>query len=337
VSSPNLSLIASTLGLSKTTVSNSLRGLPGVSAETRARVFAEAARVGYSVDALATELVSRTRRGEEGGKGQTLAYINTFSDPGYMHELPTTRAFYEGARAEAARQGYAVREFTARAPGMTVFRLVRALQAEGIRGVLMGPRWMDEPDLDFDWDNFSCVLVGETAHRHGLHRVCNHQKHTSLLAIQELHKRGYRRIGVRCVSRYEIAHGQGFSLGVQAAKRRLGAEVRIEEWPGEFHDEEGLLRWVKRRRLEVLVNHGGMPPGLTDLRGPDGRPVAFATLDGGGNDYAGVDQRPEQIGRAAAEWLRRLLVAGERGVTPRPRTVLLEGRWRDGASAPTRA
>jgi LacI family transcriptional regulator len=61
----------------------------------------------------------------------------------------------------------------------------------------------------------------------------------------------------------------------------------------------------------------------------------FARLDTRPEENcAGVDQHSADVGRTAMDLLRGLLLAGERGVTPRPRMVLVEGEWMDGPSAP---
>jgi hypothetical protein len=44
---------------------------------------------------------------------------------------------------------------------MTGSRLSHILKSRAVRGVLVGPRWRTEPDMEFDWSAFSVVLVGE--------------------------------------------------------------------------------------------------------------------------------------------------------------------------------
>jgi len=59
---PTVRSIAAALGLSRSTVSNALRGLPGVKIETMHRVQNAAVEMGYSVHPFASEVMSQLRR-----------------------------------------------------------------------------------------------------------------------------------------------------------------------------------------------------------------------------------------------------------------------------------
>ncbi|MGH8017861.1 MAG: hypothetical protein ACREIA_06145, partial [Opitutaceae bacterium] len=48
-------------------------------------------------------------------------------------------------------------------------------------------------------------------------------------------------------------------------------------------------------------------------------------------DWPGVEQHPEEIGRAAVDLLFSKLQAGERGVPRLPRTLQVHGHWHDGS------
>jgi hypothetical protein len=51
---------------------------------------------------------------------------------------------------------------------------------------------------------------------------------------------------------------------------------------------------------------------------------------------AGIDQRPETIGRITAEMLVKHINVSERGEPTEPCRILVESQWQDGKSLPRR-
>jgi LacI family transcriptional regulator len=356
-----LQAVASSLGLSKTTVSVALRGRPGVSDDQRARILAEAERLGYKPNPVAAELMAMVRSQRQTKRGETIAFINTFQeDPTLLHRVPGLRLFLDGAMAHAAVVGYRVEEFSVKKGGMSAGRLDQVLKARGIRGVLVGPRWFDEPEIELDWSAYSCVLVGETTYGAGIYRVCNHHAYSTELALTRLPSLGYRRIGLELASDYESVRRFDFLSGVEPARRIVGdsAEIvvrlvprrqppDIKQYPPEERTERfrvfanqqlipDIERWVRAERLDALITLEGYDErAIRRINTHRGFPLGFARLDTRPEENcAGVNQHSADVGRTAMDLLRGLLLSGERGVTPRPRMVLVEGEWLDGPTAP---
>lgn len=353
--------IATSLGLSKTSVSVAIRGRPGVSDELRAKIRAEAERLGYRPDPLAQELMARIRAKRTRRSAESIAFINTFQeDPTLLHRIESFRIMFEGAVQQGARYGYKVVELRAGDRGMTPARLDQVLKTRGIRGVLVGPRWFDEPEIELDWSAYSCVLVGETTYGAGIYRVCNNHAHTTELALTQLAKLGYRRIGLELTESYERVRHFDFLAGVEPARRIAGSSaeffVRIvpvrrspeilnlppadrtpafHKWVIEHYGPD-IQQWILQERLDAVVTLGGIEPqSLRAFRTYHGRPLGFASLDCGISPAcSGIDQHAAEIGEAAIDLLRGLLLSGERGVVPHPRTLLIEGAWIDGETAP---
>jgi DNA-binding LacI/PurR family transcriptional regulator len=320
------------LNLSKSSVSVALRGKPGVSEEIRARVLEEARRLGYRPNPVATELMALLRTRRQAASGHTVGFINTFQDPSWMERLPTFRAFIEGAREAAEYFGYQFEVFQAYGEGMTPRRLDQVLKARGIRGLLVGPRWMNEPELPIDWNAFSCVLVGEARHCAGIYRVCNHHVYSTALTLRRLAERGYRRIGLTLIRGYESVRGHDYLVGLDEAKRELGDRVTLfSDLPAQW-DEARFARWVQTERLDAVVSLTSDPAEcVRRLRTIEEEPIGYANLDvQPGTNWAGIDQHSIEIGKTSMDLLRTLLHAGERGTTPRPRIVLIEGEWVEG-------
>jgi LacI family transcriptional regulator len=327
--------LARKLGVSAMSVSVALRGKPGVSDQLRERILTEARRLGYSPDPLAWELMERVRSRRLSRGSRTIAFVNTFRRPELFAVAPTYAKFVRGAREQAEAYGWTMEEFQAFGAGMGPARLARVLSARGIDGVVVGPRWLDEPDIEFPWGDFTAVLLGETHYGAGLYRVCCNQQHASLLALKKLVERGYRRIGLISDARYETPRDFDFSLGVEAAKREMGRRAHFVARLGETSSHEVIAAFVREERLDALVSLAGPPATITELRGEGGHRLGYANLDcHEGQGWSGIDQHSDEIGAAAVAMMHELLVAGARGEQPDPRIVLIEGTWREGWTAP---
>jgi DNA-binding LacI/PurR family transcriptional regulator len=336
--------IAADLGISPMSVSLALRGRHGVSQELRERVLAHAKSLGYSPDPLAAELMARMRsRRVQGTARETIAYIDTFSRPGLLHEIPTFRLFHEGAVARGHDFGYGMEIIRAREPGMSAARLGGILKARGIRGVLVGPRWWGEPDVELDWPEFSAVLIGEVNFGPKIHRVCNNHTHTCALALKSMSLHGYRRIGLVMLDAYEASRSYDFTAGVDRFRREnpdspTSVEVKFfHDWDEKKSPAE-CVRWISEQKFDAVVS---LTPEagrcVVQMNASDKKNhIGYAILDWQeGSDWAGVDQNPREIGATAMEMLRSLMLDGERGVSQHPRTVLVDGEWRDGTTART--
>lgn len=334
--------IAADLGISPMSVSLAIRGRHGVSQELRERILAYAKALGYTPDPLAAELMARMRsRRVQGATRESIAYIDTFSRVGLMQEISTFRLFHEGAVARGHDFGYGMEIFRSREPGVSAARLGGILKARGIRGVLVGPRWLGEPDLELDWSEFSAVLVGEVNFGPKIHRVSNNHTHTCALALKSMETRGYNRIGLVLVEAYEASRSYDITAGVDRFRRENpGSPTKVELKFIPNWDEDKVAvecrKWIRKLKLDAVIS---LTPGvgrcvirINEANRTD--PIGYAVLDlHEGSDWAGIEQNPREIGATAMEMLRSLMLDGERGVSQRPRIVLVDGEWRDGTTA----
>jgi LacI family transcriptional regulator len=311
-------------------VSVALRGKPGVSEALRAKILKRARELGYRPNPVAAELMSLVRSRSRSRGTETIAFLNTFADADLFFRIPGLGDFVTGARARAQEYGYGVEVFHARKEGVTGKRLAGILRARGVRGILVGPRWRTEPDIDFSWDDFSVVLVGEAEYGPNLYRVCNHHVHSCFTVLQALAAKGYGRIGLALVREDESKRGYDYLLGVEQF-RLSGGRAEVVSWLYQEFSSKEFVAWTKRERLDAVVSLA-VDPGLESakLKGPEGKAMGYANLNVvAGMHWAGIDQNSLEIGGAAVDLLRGLLLEGERGVVPRPRIVLVEGKWVD--------
>jgi LacI family transcriptional regulator len=264
-----------------------------------------------------------------------IAFLNTHRNPSRFREIPGLMEFFTGARAHAAKFGYTVELFDVHAPGITPQRLTSILKARGVRGVLVGPRWRTEPNIDFPWSEFSAVLVGESEYRQKLYRVCNHHTRSCAIALHALEDRGYRRIGLALRGDDEIKHGHSYLIGGEMFLRSSHRDATVVTWVYEDDSTAKIASWVAKNKLDAVVS---LQPHfldiVADLKTTDGAKVGYATLAiPPGKSWSGIDQHPVKIGAEAVNLLRNLLLSGERGETNYHRVLMIEGEWVDGTTA----
>lgn len=329
--------LARKMNVSKAAVSLALRGRPGVSEALRARIVEEAERSGYKPNPVAVELMSIIHAQRHPTGGETIAFLNTYTDPDLFRKIPGLMDFFTGAKSHAAKFGYTLELFDVHAPHMNPKRLVGILKARGVRGVLVGPRWHADPDIDFPWHEFSAVVVGDTDYRQKLSHVCNHQTRSCATALQALVDRGYRRIGLALQADDERQHGHAYLIGSEMFLRSANDDVAVVTWIYDHYSRPDVKAWVLREKLDAVLTLAGCSQ-FSDLipmlRHATGERIGYANLCvPAGANWSGIRQSPENIGAEAASLLRHLLQSGERGTGSYHRVLLVEGEWVDGDTA----
>ncbi|MBC8008854.1 MAG: LacI family DNA-binding transcriptional regulator [Burkholderiales bacterium] len=330
-----LANIAAKLGISTTAVSMALRGRPGVSEELRKKVVECAKEHGYQPNPVAVELMTWVRSQREAATDSTpIAFVTSFADPKLLERIYTFNAFLKGAARRGSDFGYHVEAFHGREPGMNPARLAQILKARGVRGVLLGPAWMDEPRVELDWKDFSVVMIGEVYLSANIYRVCNHHVQSCNLALRQLHALGYRRIAVAGVKKYEKSRGHEYLLGVDQFRRDEFPDTEVSTWLFNDWDGPAFAKWAKTHRIDAVVSNDPAPwDTVRTLKLPSGEAMGYANLDvPPGSPWSGINQHSEAIGETGMELLRQLLLAGERGTFLHPQIVLIDGTWVDGTT-----
>ncbi|MDZ4199057.1 MAG: LacI family DNA-binding transcriptional regulator, partial [Kiritimatiellia bacterium] len=184
--------IAAASGYSPATVSWALRGLARVPEATKEKIRAVAEQLGYRPDPKLTELAAHLRSRRLSRSSSTLALITP--DPLDLQTTPWP--FAHGLVARARELGYNVEVFPMREDEYTVAELNRVLLSRNIQGLIV-TSLNAPPVLDgLDWSRFSAVTLSNLLREPRLHRVCSHHFQSLLLACDQLHERGYRRIGL---------------------------------------------------------------------------------------------------------------------------------------------
>ncbi len=194
----SLRAIAGQLGLSVTTVSRALGGFPEVSAATRARVLAEAARIGYRPNQIARRL----RHGRSEAIGLVLpAEPGQFDDPFFLQLLAAVGPPLQHA-------GLDLLVMSAR-PGAEELRAYRHLvEGRRVDGILLARTRRDDPRIRYLLDRGTPFVA---------HGRCDETRPYAFVdidgmaacrsATQRLVEFGHRRIGlINAASHYTFAH-----------------------------------------------------------------------------------------------------------------------------------
>ncbi|EIP97930.1 transcriptional regulator [Opitutaceae bacterium TAV1] len=330
--------LARRAGVSHATVSLALRDHPAVAATTKARVRELAERLGYQPDPMLRAL-AEYRRDKTGPRYRaTLAWINFFAGEKSVREPFGYRA---GAEARAAELGYKLDVFPPTRSRESLRQLARVLQARNIQGLLLAP--LPEPGaVAFDFAPFSAVTFGFSLTSPRLHIITNYQAYSSMLALRELRKRGFRRIGFLISHDLDERSRRSFLTGFLSEQMTLPEAERV---PAQVHPAKALRRedfdelrpWFRRHRPDALISHYAELPTLfreNGVRVPEDLALVRLSVrtnpDESYNRSAGINQNEYEIGRTAVDTLASMLYHNERGVPAVPRTILIDGFWQDG-------
>ena len=195
-SPPNLEAIAKKAGVSRMTVSRALRNVRGVTSETRLRILSVAENLGYRPNPLVSAFMNFVRSGKVHGEAGVLAYLTDSSIRSKWRSVEVYTRFFNGATNRAESLGYRLEEFWLRERDLTARRLSEILYARGIRGVVVGPLTSAHAHLNLAWEKFSASTVGYSLLQPNLSRASNDQYDSMLLALRELRKLGYERMGL---------------------------------------------------------------------------------------------------------------------------------------------
>lgn len=320
-------------------VSLALRRDPSIPAATRERIVAVADRLGYRRNPLVSALMAGLRGGHPRRReAPVIAYVESYPPDAPAQQAASLRRFRAGAVDQAERHGYRLEVFRLGDTAMTEAQLERVLAARGIRGVVFAPFPRTESVLEQRWEDHALAAVGFSLVRPRLHRAVNHQLHSIQLAMAELLACGYRRIGL-AVTRHEDTRTerQWLSTVLLAQNEHRGQGVSFPLLYDDRIERRPLLAWLRRQQPEVVIStepavQSMLPRAVRRGTGPVGFAHMHLTSELAG--CTGIDQNNEQVGAAAVDLVVEQLQANTYGLPAVPKTVLIEGRWMPGTTAP---
>jgi Transcriptional regulators len=327
--------LARKLGLSQATVSRALAGGARHSEETRGRILATAAELGYRPDPVLACLNAYRRTRRPIARGASLAWFGATPPSEASYE----RTLFLAARRRAEALGYGLEYHWERRPGYSARRFEQIFAARGIAGVIFGPRPEPYARVELEITPFAAVAMGRSVGWPPVDLVSTDHFQTMELCFRRLAELGHHRIGFSLTRGYnERVAGlwRGSYLNQQTAHPGLSVLPPFQEAE---QDGEEFDRWLNACRPDAIITMAG-PAGCLGalrrrkIRAPRDLGLALLVLPEeeaeGRPRHAGIVEPTGRLAELAVDVVVGRIRNNERG-TPAPRRVhLLPGEWRDG-------
>jgi DNA-binding LacI/PurR family transcriptional regulator len=337
--------IAEKVGVTKAAVSMALRNSPRVSPERRQEIQRVAAEMGYAPDPFLSSL-AKYRVAKNAPKSQgVIAWMNHWDKPERLRGYQEFENYWHGARQASKRLGYRLEEFLWPTGGLAK-SVEQALLKRGVLGLLIPPHLPEVDWGEFDWSKFSLIRFGLSVRHPDSNLVTSDHQRAVVMAVQRIYEYGYQRIGLVMSKNSDRSWGGNYSGGFAWAQEFLKLAPALPPMnrdpqfsPQGIADYKAALdKWMKKYRPDAILNYlAEVPAYLRELgyRIPQDVAVAGTSICDIPVD-TGIDQHSVAIGRIAAEMLIKQISMNERGEPSDPCRILVESRWQDGKSLPSR-
>jgi len=320
---------------SHTTVSLALRNDPKISTAARHRIQHIAKENGYTRNALVSNLMTQLRSSRNNPSREKLALISWWDAPEAWRQDERGRELHAGLCERARELGYDLEEFWAAQPGVSTARLGRILHARGIRGVVLLSKIQPRGRVSLNWDLFAAATTSYTVIRPNLHRATHYHFQGAVLALRNLRHRGYRRVGYVNTIESEDRVNDGWLAGYLAHEYRVHGTLAVPPLLLKGWNTAELKEWIERHRPDAVIGNG--LPAYDALRSVGVRmpkDIGFVSLDCLASDHAiaGINQMRREAGRKVVDLVVEQMETNEYGIPARPKTVMVDGVWKDGDS-----
>jgi DNA-binding LacI/PurR family transcriptional regulator len=331
---PTMKTIAAEAGVSVMTVSLALRNHPRISEATRQRVQEVATRLGYRSNPMVASLMTHIRSSRPIAYQANLGFLADNLQAVMSHRL--FQAAYEGIIKRAEELGFLVDVFSLDEHGPRRGRLEKVLESRNIQGIILAPLRKAGTLEGFDCSQWSTAALGNSVLSPRFHRVTHHQFHGMQLIIDNLTRLGYRRIGLAIEESVDNKVDRNWSSCLAGHHLRIPPKQRVPVLLAEL-TSPSLSRWLEKYRPDVVVGHDGLHVHLKRLGLRVPRDISFACLSVPSHPpsaFSGLNQNWRMVGAAAVDSVVAQIYRNERGVPESPKTIMLEGFWEPGTTAP---
>lgn len=330
---PTLRTLAKSLGLSRTTISDALRGSPRVRKETIQRVLKAANEAGYYRNPLTGAVMSLLRRSSGQEFRGVIAALEIIPDDRLPHAEHYSDAVMAGISRRAGELGFKVEKLEIRPGGLRLERIDTILHTRGIQALVLLPA-VGFPDFShMDWSRYTGVYTDYFIDQPPLHCVCSDHYRSMVSLLQRLHRLGYRRPGLfidiqldeRLQFRWEGAFValQKYLPGItEVPPLRLAVTTKeaFSEWFRK-HDPDVVIgheceamKWMRELGAEIPRTHGFVC--LNTLRAP--------------RNCASLDLQTGELGARAVELVAAQLLHNEFGIPRQASLTTIPALWVDG-------
>lgn len=325
-----MQMIADEAGVSRMAVSLALRNSPKISEATRERIREIAERLGYRPNPLVSALMTQLRDIRRVPRPTTIAFVTAFPTPdGWRRPGPFVE-FYEGARARGEALGYTLEEWWAANPAMTLKRFSEILYNRNIHGVLVAPLPAGVSTLALEWPVFASATIAFSLSDPVLHRASNDQYQSIGLALQEMTKLGYKRIGLALTAEQDRRVQRKWSAGFLVYQQQIPENQRVPMLFADVGFPQAFTEWVEANKPDAILSQDPKCIeylGRMKLQVPKDIGFANLALTDADTGMAGINQNGRIVGASAMDLVDAQLRRNERGLSSTPKTVLVQGRW----------
>lgn len=323
--------VAEACGLHPSTVCLALKNSPSIPGETRRKIQAAAAQLGYQPNAAARNL-ALLRSDRKMASSLPIAWINQEAKPDHWRAEPQARTYFESARRRAAEAGYHLEEIWTREPGMNADRIVHILRARGIDGVIFpAHRSFDFSLLNSNWGAFSMVGLNDHRLSEWIDLISPDHHRNTRTAFHQLLARGFGRIGLVLTSQFDAATAGLVHACFLREQSQLSPAERLPAFfAGTPHGSNdcGMTEWLKEHQPEVVICHADSLP--SSVR--ESAKIPWVELQGATKGFAAwVDACPGEIAAAAVDSVVEKMRRFERGLRESTRLHLIKGVWQEGS------
>lgn len=329
--------VAEAAGVHRTTVCLALKNHPSIPAETRARIVRLAREMGYAPDPMLSALAQYRKRLQSPAFQGTLAWLVNSADGFNWKSFPHYYDYFRGARERAKFHGYTLDIFDLNSSGMAPERLAAILRARNITGILLCPQQKAGTEMNFPWDQVSSITFGFKLANPCLHTVTATHHRNMLRVMDELHLRGYRRIGFAFSKDHNEASDQNFLGGFLSEE--IGYHKKSPAMPAFItsyrRDSTDIKAWIRRHQPDAIVTGEYMAFEILEKAGfriPDDFGLVCPTLPSNATRLAGVVEDSSSIGAVAVDLLVAAINRDDRGIPKLAVRHLIEGFWHEGES-----
>lgn len=331
--------IAAEAGVSLTTVSLALRRHPRISEETREKILRLAEVHGYRPDPVVSTLMNQLRTSRQNRTVEKIGVLTWWDKPGVRQNERGTQ-LYDGMRVRARQLGYEIEEFWAREPRMTGARLSQILYTRSIRGIVLGSMLHSRGRASLKWEHFAAATMSHTIVQPRLHRVTPAHYQNMILALRSLKRLGYTRVGYANLIESDDMNNDVWLAANLAYQFRLHGAVTLPPLLVPRWEKAAMRAWLARHEPQAVVsNRPEVLPLLRELGYGVPDDLGFACLDTlpSVEPWAGVDVRRHEVGARTIDLVIEQLQNNEFGLPASPKTVMVEGVWRDGPTLKARS
>ncbi len=323
--------LAKEAGVHFSTVSLALRDHPRIPAATREKIKALAHKRGYLRNPLVGQMMAQRRRARTVAVTESIAWLHLIPKSSRQPVAARSDENFAAAVKRATDLGYRLELLRVTEEKISTKRVKEILRARNVRGVIIGAGVPDRAHLSLNLQNLAPLLIGHTHLRPMLHRISHDHQQGIRMALHEIRRRGYQRIGLVLRKKIEMRIDYQWSSGFLLYRRLHPALTMLDPWMVETYNKKAFRTWLRKHSPDVILSSDNRVLEFLSEEGLLDR-VGFVHLDSGTSDQpcAGVHQNNDEVGPAAVEWIVDQLQNQRFGIPVIARVILVEGTWHDG-------